>query len=625
MRLQKKNMVFKNAMEAYRSGRAGVTRLLGVLANNSDKTSTPSDQGFDVAQTIALCKRSLIAVAVFSGVANLLMLTPAFFMLNVYDKAMSSNSQSTLWMLSILAFFLFIVMACMEVLRSRVLVVVSSRIDKALGPTIYRATMQSELRSGTSSANGQVLSDITQLRQFLTGPAVFAVFDAPWLPIYLAILFMFHPMFGWMGTGAAVVFFILALINQRASAPRLTEANRLAQANLANSTRALRNLEAVFAMGMQHELQRKWRLRQDEVLEAQEGASNIAATFSGIIKTLRIAVQSMAIAAGAYLALEQEISPGMIIAGSILIGRALQPVELAVGAWSSFIASREQFKRISELLRTTPKPQKRMQLPPMDGKVVVAGATVVPPGARQPAVRGITLECLPGTATLVMGASGAGKSTFVRALLGLWPVIAGDIRIDGAAPADYDPDEFGSQVGYLPQDIELLDGTVSDNIARFKAFEPADVVLAAKDAGLHEFILSLPSAYDTVLGDGGVRLSPGQSQRVALARAIYNRPKLLVLDEPNSNLDQAGEAALSGAIETLKGRGSTIVIISHRTGLLELSDHLVVMNNGVIADQGIPEEVLVRLQKARAHTIAKTTEKAGNASIGTVPVTIPKR
>ena len=392
MRRQKKNMVFKNAMEAYRSGRAGVTRLLGVLANNSDETSTPSDQGFDVAQTIALCKRSLIAVAVFSGVANLLMLTPAFFMLNVYDKAMGSNSQSTLWMLSILAFFLFIVMACMEVLRSRVLVVVSSRIDKALGPTIYRATMQSELRSGTSSANGQALSDITQLRQFLTGPAVFAVFDAPWLPIYLAILFMFHPMFGWMGTVAAVVFFILALINQRASAPRLTEANRLAQANLANSTRALRNLEAVFAMGMQHELQRKWRLRQDEVLEAQEGASNIAATFSGIIKTLRIAVQSMAIAAGAYLALKQEISPGMIIAGSILIGRALQPVELAVGAWSSFIASREQFQRISELLRTTPKPQKRMQLPPMDGKVVVAGATVVPPGARQPAVRGMTLN-----------------------------------------------------------------------------------------------------------------------------------------------------------------------------------------------------------------------------------------
>ncbi|MDG2272799.1 MAG: type I secretion system permease/ATPase [Halioglobus sp.] len=618
-------MTFKNVIKACRAAKAEVNRLLGVLYATPVEASGAPDQGFDVSQTIALCKRSLIAVAVFSGVANLLMLTPAFFMLNVYDKAMGSNSQSTLWMLSILAFFLFIVMGCMEVLRSRVLVFVSSRIDKALSPTIYRATMQSELRSGASSANGQALTDITQLRQFLTGPAVFAVFDAPWLPIYLAILFMFHPVFGWMGTVSAVVFFLLALINQRTAAPKLIEANRLAQANLASSSRALRNLEAVFAMGMQHELRRKWRLRQDEVLEAQESASNIAATFSGIIKTLRIAVQSLAIATGAYLALEQEISPGMIIAGSILIGRALQPVELAVSAWSSFIASREQFQRISELLRTTPKPQTRMQLPPMDGRVVVAGATIVPPGARQPTVRGITLNCLPETVTLIMGASGAGKSTFVRALLGLWPVIAGEIRIDGAAPADYDPDEFGSQVGYLPQDIELLDGTVSDNIARFKEFEPADVVLAAKDAGLHEFILSLPSAYDTVLGDGGVRLSPGQSQRVALARAIYKRPKLLVLDEPNSNLDQAGEGALSSAIETLKKKGSTILIISHRTGLLELSDHLVVMNNGVIADQGVPEEVLVRLQKARGHAIAKKTVKPGNASSGTVPVTIPKR
>lgn len=618
-------MTLNNVIKACREAKTGLTRLVGVLKDKSVVTSEAPDQGFDVAQTIALCKRSLVAVAVFSGVANLLMLTPAFFMLNVYDKAMASNSQSTLWMLSILALFLFIVMASMEVLRSKVLVAVSSRIDKALSPTIYQATMQRELKSGVSSANAQALSDITQLRQFLTGPAVFAVFDAPWLPIYLAVLFMFHPLFGWMGTAASVVFFCLALVNQRAAAPRLAEANRLAQANLANSSRALRNLEAVFAMGMQQELQRKWRLRQDAVLQAQESASHIAATFSGIIKTLRIAVQSLAIAAGAYLALEQEISPGMIIAGSILIGRALQPVELAVGAWSSFISSTEQFQRISELLRATPKPQKRMRLPAMDGKVVVSGATVVPPGARQPTLRGITLNCLPGTVTLIMGASGAGKSTFVRALLGLWPVIAGEIRIDGAAPADYDPDEFGSQVGYLPQDIELLDGTVSDNIARFTAFDPADVVLAAKDAGLHEFILSLPSAYDTLLGDGGVRLSPGQSQRVALARAIYKRPKLVVLDEPNSNLDQAGEGALSSAIETLKGIGSTIVIISHRTGLLELSDHLVVMNNGVIADQGVPEEVLVRLQKARGGTLAKTTEKPGNASTATVPVTIPKR
>ncbi|MDG2272317.1 MAG: type I secretion system permease/ATPase, partial [Halioglobus sp.] len=467
--------------------------------------------------------------------------------------------------------------------------------------------------------------DLTLLRQFLTGPAVFAVFDAPWLPIYIAILFMFHPVFGWIGIAASLIFFALALINQRNAAPRLTEANRLAQANLTRSTRALRNVEAVFAMGMQRELQRSWRLRQDEVLEAQEGASNIASTFSGIIKTLRIAVQSLAIATGAYLALVQEISPGMIIAGSILIGRALQPVELAVGAWSSFVGSREQFWRISELLRTTPKAQKRMQLPSMEGRVVVAGATVVPPGARQPTVRGITLNCLPGTVTLIMGASGAGKSTFVRALLGLWPVIAGEIRIDGAAPADYDPDEFGAQVGYLPQDIELLDGTVSDNIARFQKFEPADVVLAAKDAGLHDFILSLPAAYDTVLGDQGVKLSPGQSQRVALARAIYMRPKLLVLDEPNSNLDQAGEAALSSAIKTLRESGSTVVMISHRTGLLELSDHLVVMNNGVITDQGVPEEVLARLQKARGAAATKAIGKPGSTAPGVVPVTIPKR
>ena len=414
----------------------------------------------------------------------------------------------------------------------------------------------------------------------------------------------------------------LAIANQKSTSSQLDKATSTHQQSLAMARRDLANSEVGAAMGMLETMKQNWRERQQAVLELQTGASNRGGFFSAITKTLRIAVQSAAIGTGAFLVLKQEISPGMLIAGSILIGRALQPIELAVASWRGFVAAKGQYQRLELLFEQTDWSPERMALPRLRGGVTAHKATIAPPGTKTPTLRDATFEITPGTVSMIVGPSGAGKSTLIRGILGLWPTSSGDIRIDGAEAANYNRSELGPQVGYLPQDIELFAGTVSANIARQREVDPDDVIIAAKDAGIHELVLSFPDGYDTELGtEGGVILSPGQRQRIALARALYRRPTLVVLDEPNSNLDNTGELALNGAIKTLKDAGSTVIIVSHREGAMSLADHVIMVSGGVVADSGPRDEVVARFrQQAPASKASSRQQTAAAPVTATVPI-----
>ena len=572
-----------------------------------------------IRDALIACRQSFVAVAVFSAVANVLMLTPAFFMLNIYDKAVANNSLSTLWVLSFLAIFLFIVLGAMEALRSRVLVAISSRLDRLLAGELHKITFETATRVGSHRLGTQPLTDLNSLRHFLTGTAVFAIFDAPWLPIYLFVLFLFHPLLGWLGVFAAFLLLAIAVINQRKVDPPLEVANELSIANNSATQRALRNSDAVAAMGMLPVIQAQWRERQDNLLSFQEKASNTAGIFNAITKTLRLAVQSAAIAAGAFLVLRQEISPGMLIAGSILVGRALQPVELAVGAWKGFSEAKNQYQRLTKILEVAPQQREKMELPPIAGHVSAKNASVVPPGERRITLQNVTLDIPAGTVCMVVGPSGAGKSTFLKALLGLWPTAAGEIRVDGTEPSKFDRAAFGPQLGYLPQDIELLEGTVAQNITRFGDIDSEAVIAAAHDAGIHEFILSLAEGYETELGPSGAQLSPGQRQRVALARALYRNPKLVVLDEPNSNLDDSGESALHAAIKKLKDGGSTVVIVSHRQGVLPLSDYVLVLTAGKVKNFQSTKELVARIEESKKENQKKPASNKSKPTVQTIP------
>jgi ATP-binding cassette subfamily C protein EexD len=569
------------------------------------------------------CRDSLVAVGSFSFVSNLLMLVPAFFMLNVYDKAIGSNSLSTLAVLSFIAILMFLGLGAMEVVRSRVLIAIGRKIDQIIGPLVYRATFQNALKVGAANATTQPLRDFNSLRQFVSGNGAVTVFDTPWMPIYILVMFMFHPVLGWLGVISALVMVAIAILNQKATAERLQLANAASQKNLNNISRDLANAEVIAAMGMFDSVQGRWNSGQNAARALQEEASQRGGVFSSITKTYRLAVQSAAIGVGAFLVLEQEISPGMLIAGSILVGRALQPVELAVGSWKGFVDAKGQYQRLKMLFEQTGWELDRMPLPDLCGGVSGVKATVTPPGAKMPVLLDATFEIKPGTVCMVVGPSGAGKSTLVRGILGLWPTSSGNIRIDGADASHYNRYEIGPQIGYLPQDIEIFAGTVSGNIARQGEVDPDDVILAAQDAGIHDFILSLPDGYDTELGrEAGVILSPGQRQRLALARALYRRPKLVILDEPNSNLDKLGESALNQAIRILKEAGSTIIIVSHREGAMSLADQLIVVSSGEVVDSGTRDEVLQRLrQKATVSQSGKQLpQQPVKSTIKTVPV-----
>ena len=550
----------------------------------------------ELEQAIYYCRSAFYTAAFFSLFINLLMITPAIYMLQVYDRVLSSGSESTLLVITLLLVFLFVAMGLLEWLRSLILVRVSSKLETLLNSRLFTVSFKQALYSGGQNSNGQPLEDLTALRQFMTGNGLFAFFDMPWIPIYMAILFLFHPAIGWLAVATAIILVVFAIFNEKSTSKWLQRANVLAMQNRSRLGKNLMNAEVVESMGMLGNLKGRWLEQVNKVLFLQSKASTNAGFWVSLSKVFRMTAQSLVLGLGAYLALQQEISPGIMIAGSILLGRALAPIDLLIGTWKGFIAARGQYKRLNELLKKVPQEEEPMQLPDPEGNIRVENILVVPPGGKVPVVKGVNFAVEKGQLIGVIGPSGAGKSTLARALLGVWPIHSGKVRLDGADIAQWDREALGSFIGYLPQDVELFQGTISENIARFGAVDPNKVIAAAMKADVHEFILRLPAGYDTVISGSGGVLSGGERQRIGLARALYGDVRLVVLDEPNSNLDDQGEQALMNALITLKSEQVTVLIISHRPSVLKVVDQIILMKEGVLVDYGTTANVLAKLQ-----------------------------
>lgn len=561
-------------------------------------------QKSDLEEALKLCKGAFISAAGFSLVINILQLVPTIYMLQLYDRVVPTGNYSTLIMLTAIMMVMFITMGTLEWVRSQILVRVSTRLETLLNERLFNVAYKQALYSGGQRASSQPLDDLTSLRQFMTGNGLFAFFDAPWLPIYIALMFVFHELYGWMAVATALLLIIVAIVQEKATSKMLGEANNMAMAGRGLVNKNLRNAEVIESMGMLKNIQQRWLKGTNQVLVLQATASSRAGLISAVSKLIRLSSQSLILAAGAYLVVGNEISSGMMIGGSILLGRALAPIDIVIGSWKGFIAARGQYSRLNDLLRQIPADAERMSLPTPEGTFQFESAVVAPPGAKSAVLKGLTLTIGKGDVVGVIGPSGAGKSTFARALLGIWPCNQGKIRLDGADVFTWNRDELGPHIGYLPQDIELFEGTISENIARFGEVDPEKVVNAAKMADVHELILHLPEGYDTMIGASGGNLSGGQRQRVGLARALYGEPRIVVLDEPNSNLDEVGEAALGNAIQRLKQKQTTIIVITHRNNVLANVDKLLILNDGLVSVYGPKEQVIAHLQQQQAQAQA---------------------
>jgi ATP-binding cassette, subfamily C, bacterial exporter for protease/lipase len=550
----------------------------------------------EIAQALLSFKGAFRTVGVFSAIINLLMLTPSIYMLQVYDRVLPSRNEFTLLMLTLLMLGMYVFVSALEFIRSFVLVRVGAQLDMRLNKRVYTAAFEQNLKNGGTNA-GQALQDLTNVRQFLTGNALFAFFDAPWFPIYLIVIFMFEPTLGFFALGSTIVLIALAFVNEKVSRKPLAEANSMAVASSMIATNNLRNAEVIESMGMLPNLMHRWFKLHGRFLQLQGEASEKAGIVSALTKFFQTALQSLVLGLGALLAVEGKISPGMMIAASILLGKSLAPVQLLISVWKSWSSTRSSYERLTALLDSNPPRQAGMSLPKPQGAVSVEAITAAPPGSQVAVIKGLNFAIQPGDALGVIGPSGSGKSTLARLLVGIWPAAVGKVRLDGADIYQWNKDELGPHIGYLPQDIELFAGTVSENIARFGEIDSEKVIEAATRAGVHHMILHFPKGYDTVLGDGGAGLSGGQKQRIGLARAMYGDPSLIVLDEPNSNLDDVGEQALVQAILDLRRRGKTIVLITHRTSVIGVTNKLLLLRDGMGQLFGPTNEVLGALQQ----------------------------
>ena len=536
----------------------------------------------------------------FSAAVNLLMLTPIIYMLQVYDRVVSSGSVPTLTMLTIIMVCLLLALGGFEWVRSMVMIGASNRLEQRLRQRVSEATFNRALLSGGMTTSAQPMNDLSQLRQYLTGPSLFAFFDAPWVPIYLIVMYLFHPWFALCGVFAVIVMLALALANEKTTSRKLQDANSLNSSVNNQLTGSLRNAEVIAAMGMGNDIRARQEDGSERILDLQTTASRQAGVFTSMSKSFRLVMQSLTLGLGALLALQQEISPGMMIAGSLLLGRALAPIDLLVATWRGFSVARAQYNRLGELLEQLPPRPQPMSLPDPRGQLSVEGLFVLPPASQTFVVRNANFDLAPGEALGIVGPSASGKSSLARAILGVWPSARGAVRLDGAEIFTWDRDQLGRHLGYLPQDIELFDGSIADNICRFGQQDSDAIVAAARLAGVHDLILELPQGYNTMIGGSGGVLSGGQRQRIGLARAVYGNPCLIVLDEPNSNLDDQGEKELVEALERIKQQGSTIIVISHRTMVLQSMDKMLVLKEGAPLNYGPRSQVLAALMKPAA-------------------------
>ncbi len=563
-------------------------------------------------------RKTFYSLAAFSCVINIIGLTPALYMLQVYDRVLASNNETTLLMLTLLVVGLYALSGMLEFARSSVLIRVGNRFDMMLNQRVFTAAFERNLRKLGGNPS-QAIHDLTNLRQFLTGNALFAFFDAPWTPIYIAVTFMVHPLLGFITLGGSVILFVLAWITNIATQKPLAEANQASIAAGAFANNHLRNAEVIEAMGMLPGLRSRWFQQHQRVLGLQTLASDRNARISTISRFVRISLQSLILGAGALLVIEGEITAGMMIVCSILLGKALQPVEMAIGTWKQSISTRGAYQRLDEMLKSAPPRGETLSLPPPQGALSLENVFASAPGTQNTILKGVSFNIPAGEVVGVIGPSASGKSTLARLMVGVWQARAGTVRLDGADIFQWNKDELGPHVGYLPQDIELFEGTIAENIARFSEPDPALVIEAAKRAGVHDMILRLPQGYDTPLGVDGASLSGGQKQRIALARAIYGNQRLVVLDEPNSNLDDVGEAALVETVKYLKARGATVVLITHRMSVLSVVDKLLVLRDGVLTMYGPRDDVLKAL---RQQQLQATQAKAVGNSATSAPAQI---
>jgi ATP-binding cassette subfamily C protein len=549
-----------------------------------------------LAQALAACRGAFYGTALISGMSNILMLTGAMFMLEIYDRVLPSRSMPTLVGLLVLAATLFTALGVLDAIRGRILVRVGGSLDEALSGRVYDTLMRLPLRVGGRSDGTQPLRDLDAVRSYLSGLGPVALFDLPWIPLYLAICFAFHPLIGLTALAGAIILIALTLLTEilmRAPTRAATEA-AVVRSGLAEASR--RNAEALVAMGMAGRIATRWNEANRRYMRSQQEASDLGGGLGASSKVLRMMLQSGVLAVGAYLVINQEASAGIIIAGSILSARALAPVDLAIANWKGFVAARQSWHRLNRLLMASPARSAPMELQAPARRLTVESVSGAPPGVTKIVVQDVTFDLEAGQGLGVIGPSGSGKSSLVRLLVGVWQPVRGNVRLDGAALDQWSPDALGRHIGYLPQDVELMAGTVAENIARFES-EPdtAAVIAAAKTVGVHDLIVRLSAGYDTPIGEQGSALSAGQAQRVALARAFYRDPFLVVLDEPNSNLDSEGEEALTRAILSVRERKGIVVVVAHRPSAIAGVDRLLMMNMGRVQAIGPKDEVLSKV------------------------------
>jgi ATP-binding cassette subfamily C protein EexD len=567
-----------------------------------------NDAKSDLEKALLICKDAFLSAAGFSLLINFLMITPSIYMLQVYDRVVSTGNLSTLLMLTLIVLLLFITMTALEWVRSQILVRVSTRLETLLNQRLFQVAFKQALFSGGQKATTQPLDDLTGLRQFLTGNGLFAFFDAPWMPIYLGILFLFHPWYGWFSVLTAILLCIVAAFTERSTSKILSEANNIAMATRGLLAKNLRNAEVIESMGMLGNIRQRWLTGAVNVLDLQAIASSRAGLLTSLSKVIRLSSQSLILGLGAYLVIEREISPGLMIGGSILMGRALAPIDMMIGSWKGFISARDQYKRLNEILLMIPADADHMALPNPVGKLHFEHAVVTAPSGKSAILKDLSLTIEKGDIVGIVGPSGAGKSTLARAVLGIWPTASGSIRLDGAEVFHWDREHLGKFIGYLPQDTELFEGTIGENIARFGEVDSEKVVAAAKMANVHELILRFPEGYDTVIGATSGNLSGGQRQRIGLARALYDNPVLIVLDEPNSNLDEQGEAALEQALVELKQKQATVLMITHRNNVLSKVDKLLILNEGALVAYGPRDQVIAYIQQKQQQANAPAAQ-----------------
>jgi PrtD family type I secretion system ABC transporter len=567
------------------------------------KTQAKGDTKSELRAALASCKSALVGIGAFSGLINLLMLTSSLFMLEVYDRVLPSRSVPTLVGLSILAALLLTFQALLEITRGRLLVRIGGRLESRLTPRVYDAVVRMRSKPGTDGQ--QPVRDLDTIRGFLSSAGPNALFDLPWVPLYIVICFAFHTLIGVTALGGAIVLLGLTLLAESLSRRPVKAATAHAAARNRFAEASRRNAEVIMAMGMSERLLARWLDLGRDYVAQQKRASDVAGGLGSAGRALRTALQSAVLGVGAYLVIEQEATAGIIIASSILSGRALAPIDVAIANWKNFVSARQGWRRLDEVLVALPPAAARLELPPPAQALSLEALSVAPPGAKGVVVHDVQFTLKAGSALAVVGPSASGKSSLVRAIVGVWPVARGCVRLDGATIDQWTPATRGRHIGYLPQDVELFEGTIAQNIARFEQEAPAAAVIAAaKAAGVHDLIVNLPAGYETELGERGTALSAGQQQRIALARALYGEPFLVVLDEPNSNLDAEGEEALTKAILGVRARGGIVIIVAHRPSALAAVDHVLAMVRGTQQAFGPKDEVVTKAVRRESNAPA---------------------